>query len=88
VFDHDFEDFKRGVRTHTPEGLWRGGRLGRSAHLVQSVAISPERLYPPRPGWASQQLGATPERFSVPDEELFRLSPEELWKITIEATND
>jgi hypothetical protein len=33
-------------------------------------------------------LVATPERFSVPDEELFRLSPEELWKITIEATND
>jgi 2-polyprenyl-6-methoxyphenol hydroxylase-like FAD-dependent oxidoreductase len=33
-------------------------------------------------------LVATPERFGVPDEELFRLSPEELWKITIQATSD
>ena len=33
-------------------------------------------------------LVATPERFGVPDEELFRLSPEELWKITIETTSD
>ena len=33
-------------------------------------------------------LVATPERFGVPDEELFRLSPEELRKITIEATSD
>jgi len=33
-------------------------------------------------------LVATPEHFGVPDEELFRLSPEELWKITIEAISD
>jgi YD repeat-containing protein len=26
VFDHDFEDFKRGVGAHAPEESWRGGR--------------------------------------------------------------
>ncbi|OLB64599.1 MAG: hypothetical protein AUI10_10405 [Actinobacteria bacterium 13_2_20CM_2_72_6] len=30
-------------------------------------------------------LVATTERLGVPDEELFRLSPEELWKISVEA---
>jgi 2-polyprenyl-6-methoxyphenol hydroxylase-like FAD-dependent oxidoreductase len=33
-------------------------------------------------------LTATPQRLSLPDEELFTLPPEQLWKITVEATAD
>jgi 2-polyprenyl-6-methoxyphenol hydroxylase-like FAD-dependent oxidoreductase len=33
-------------------------------------------------------LVATPERFGMPDEELFTLSAEELWKITVDLTSD
>jgi hypothetical protein len=58
VFDHDFEDLKRGVGAHAPEESWRGGRLGSSPHLVESVPICPEGVNPPGPGCASQQLGA------------------------------
>jgi hypothetical protein len=58
VFDHDFEDLKRGVSTHAPEESWRGGCLGSGPHLVESVPISPEGLNQPVSGCASQQLGA------------------------------
>jgi 2-polyprenyl-6-methoxyphenol hydroxylase-like FAD-dependent oxidoreductase len=33
-------------------------------------------------------LTATPERLGVPDGNLFRMAPEELWKLTAEATTD
>lgn len=33
-------------------------------------------------------LTATPQRLGIPDDELFALPPEQLWKITVEATAD
>jgi 2-polyprenyl-6-methoxyphenol hydroxylase-like FAD-dependent oxidoreductase len=54
------------------------------------AGFAPVRFRTPPGNGASDYLmttlTATPERLGVPDEELFRMAPEELWRLTVEAT--
>jgi 2-polyprenyl-6-methoxyphenol hydroxylase-like FAD-dependent oxidoreductase len=56
------------------------------------VGIAPVRFRTPPGNGASDYrmtaLTATPERLGVPDEKLFRMAPEELWKLAVAATTD
>jgi 2-polyprenyl-6-methoxyphenol hydroxylase-like FAD-dependent oxidoreductase len=72
------DDFNRGFS-------WVADQTGYGAGLA------PLR-FRERPEGASDYLmtvlTATPQRLGMPDDELFTLPPEQLWKITIEATTD
>jgi 2-polyprenyl-6-methoxyphenol hydroxylase-like FAD-dependent oxidoreductase len=63
---------------------WVADRTGYGA------GFAPVRFRTPPKNGASDYLmtvlTATPERLGVPDEQLFRMPPEEIWKLTVEAT--
>jgi 2-polyprenyl-6-methoxyphenol hydroxylase-like FAD-dependent oxidoreductase len=54
------------------------------------AGLAPVRFRTPPGNGASDYfmtvLAATPERLGVPDEELFRMAPEEIWRLTVDAT--
>jgi 2-polyprenyl-6-methoxyphenol hydroxylase-like FAD-dependent oxidoreductase len=70
-------DFDRGFS-------WVADRTGYGA------GFAPVRFRTPPGNGASDYLmttlTGTPERLGVPDEELFRMAPEELWRLTVDAT--